>query len=60
MIWHRLRGHKIRRFTRHVDTSRPSIGDGVWIESGRIDHGRECSCGERWFLEDGVRRDRLL
>jgi hypothetical protein len=50
MLWHALRGHKIQRFTRPVDTSRPSLGGGVWIESGRIDSGHACSCGERWLI----------
>lgn len=46
MLWHRLRGHKIRRYWTSVDTT--IRGYGIRMEQGGVDHGRECSCGRRW------------
>lgn len=50
MLWHRMRGHRITKYRRNVDTSiRGHHGECV-IEQGRIDRGHVCSCGERWPL----------
>lgn len=50
MFWHRMRGHEVEPFTRHVDTSVPFAGlMGVLFEKGRIEHGHVCSCGRRWM-----------
>lgn len=49
MTWHRLRGHRLQRYVRYVDTSKYYIGsDGLMEESGRIERSVVCSCGADW------------
>lgn len=48
--WHRLRGHRIRRYTRGV---RHGIYHAIgWIDqhtaAGRFRNGWKCSCDKEW------------
>ena len=47
VVWHRLRGHTVRRYRQHVSLV-PEHSYGIAMERGEERRGLECSCGERW------------
>lgn len=46
-FWHRARGHKIEKRTRHIYFD----GSNGGIEGGRTVRYLVCSCGEKWRHE---------